>query len=396
MALAREIVGSEGGDTLTGDAGEDDVAEARPVGGITFGPEDVEDDPDLDGIRIVDPLGPSGQEHFVSPEQINDLEARADDLRAGDGVVSPQLAEEIGLLVLSILPGTGHALSAKEAYDAFRAAEAALRDGDIATALLKAAEGTVATTGAIPVIGDTVRLSRAGIRAASILTSVLKRSRRQLRTLPATRGITQKQKRRLAEDLNRKLGDFSESKRIETLRPRNRFRGAAAFRSMSPKRAFEATRWPPVGAPENVFRGMAAVDRLILQVLQRGSDTVPNAMWRGDLPSGQQAISLRWGKPGEGIDFAGGSGVSHIIAKHGVERLEGVFETIAKGKVLPQRPGVTDRILIERGNDIAILLLQSKGKQETWVLSGYERRGRDAFFDLSQLKGPVFFNGPNR
>ena len=115
-------------------------------------------------------------------------------------------------------------------------------------------------------------------------------------------------------------------------------------------------------------------------------------MRRGSLPGGQEGITVRWGKPGAGIDFKGGSGLSHIIAKHGIESVEEVVETIAKGKIVrvPEKP---DRLHIESGNTRATLVVESKGKRETWILSGYTKKKSTSFFNLRQLTGPIYFKG---
>ena len=59
-------------------------------------------------------------------------------------------------------------------------------------------------------------------------------------------------------------------------------------------------------------------------------------MRRSGLPGGQEAITFRWGRPGSGPEFKGGSGLSHIIAKHGIEVMENVVETITKGKIIDE------------------------------------------------------------
>lgn len=100
------------------------------------------------------------------------------------------------------------------------------------------------------------------------------------------------------------LGSFSERQRIQRLKPRNKFRGPGAFASMRPQDAFAATRLPPNGTKENVFRGLAVVDLVIQDSLTKGGARVlRNAMRRSGLPDGQEVITFRWGKPGEGNDM---------------------------------------------------------------------------------------------
>jgi len=84
------------------------------------------------------------------------------------------LRREVGEALLGILPGTGEALEAKEAYHAFQAAREALRRGDLSDAGINAALALVSTAGAVPVIGKgrayvkkAVRLLARGIEAAT-------------------------------------------------------------------------------------------------------------------------------------------------------------------------------------------------------------------------------------
>ena len=115
-------------------------------------------------------------------------------------------------------------------------------------------------------------------------------------------------------------------------------------------------------------------------------------MRRGSLPGGQEGITFRWGKPGAGIDFKGGSGLSHIIAKHGIEVMEDVVETVAKGKIV-RALDKPDRLLLKSGENIAVIALIKEGKRESWLLTGYERKQPNLNFNLRELTGPVFFKG---
>jgi len=114
-------------------------------------------------------------------------------------------------------------------------------------------------------------------------------------------------------------------------------------------------------------------------------------MRRSDLPGGQAAITFQWGKSGAGIDFKGGSGLSHIIAKHGIESVEDVIETIAKGKIVPNpRP---NRVDVLQGKTSVTLALKKFGNRETWVLTGFTKGKATGFFNLRELTGPIFFVG---
>lgn len=137
---------------------------------------------------------------------------------------------------------------------------------------------------------------------------------------------------------------------------------------------------------------MAAVDLVIQDVLAKGPGDLPHAMRRSDLPGGQQGITFFWGEPGNGPFFRGGSGFSHIIAKHGIEQVEEVVETVSKGKIV-RAPDKPDRLFLKRGENLAILKLTRDGNRESWVLTGYERKKFDANFNLRKLTGPIFFKG---
>ena len=88
--------------------------------------------------------------------------------------------------------------------------------------------------------------------------------------------------------------------------------------------------------------------------------------------------------------FAEFEGQSHIIAKHGIESVEDVIETIARGKIVRTRPG---RVNVQLKDTIASLVLESRGKRETWILTGFTKEKPTGFFNLRQLTGPVFFKG---
>ena len=105
-----------------------------------------------------------------------------------------------------------------------------------------------------------------------------------------------------AEQL-KSLGNFSERQRIQRLKPRNEFGRPGAFARMTPERAFEGTRFPPRGSQENAFRGLAAVDLVIQDVLAKGPGIVDKAMRRSGLPGGQAAITFRWGSPSPARPF---------------------------------------------------------------------------------------------
>ena len=90
-----------------------------------------------------------------------------------------------------------------------------------------------------------------------------------------------------------------------------------------------------------------------------------------------------------------GGGLSHVIAKHGVEVIDDLIETIAKGTPIggPIDEKTARVILYHRGHEAILSLYRGEGR-ETWLLSGYKTGPTDINFDLSELKGPLFFK-PN-
>ncbi len=302
--------------------------------------------------------------------------------------VPPEVAEEIGLAVAGMVPGIGEAISAKEAYDAFLLARAGAEDGKLADTLLHGSDAALSAIGAVPLVGNVTRFSKSSYRIARALHRVWGKPVRLGSRLDPTPGPTGRQLR--------KLGNISDEQRLARLRPRNRFRGADAFSRKTPEEALSETHWPPRGPEENVYRGLAAVDMAIKDKLAGGKGIVLNAMRRSDLPKGVKSISLHWGKPGNaGKNYKGGFGLSKIIAKHGLEGVETVLEAVAKGKV--SELADKNKLLINYNNSEIVLTLLKEGKKmaykDTWVLTGFRIGDPEAFFDLSKLRGPLYFRG---
>ena len=93
--------------------------------------------------------------------------------------VPEDVQREVGEALLGILPGTGEAIEAKEAYQAFQAAREALRQGDLSDAGINAALAGVSAAGTVPVLGKApayakkvVRLLARGIDTATDGTSL--------------------------------------------------------------------------------------------------------------------------------------------------------------------------------------------------------------------------------
>ena len=77
--------------------------------------------------------------------------------KAGEDDSSDELIKDVGESVLSLVPGVGNVLSARDAYYAFQAAAKAYEKGDLSEAGIQAALGVVDAVGAIPGPGNLVK-----------------------------------------------------------------------------------------------------------------------------------------------------------------------------------------------------------------------------------------------
>ncbi|MEQ9172972.1 MAG: peptidoglycan-binding domain-containing protein [Rhodospirillales bacterium] len=75
-----------------------------------------------------------------------------------------EVKRKVGEALLGILPGTGEAMEAKDAYDAFQAAREAVRRGDLSDAGINAAMASISTVGAIPLFGKAPAAAKMIIR----------------------------------------------------------------------------------------------------------------------------------------------------------------------------------------------------------------------------------------
>gem|GEM_PF-4869951 len=118
-------------------------------------------------------------------------------------------------------------------------------------------------------------------------------------------------------------------------------------------------------------RGNQAMDRVISK-----HEDVPNAMRRDGLGD----VSFYWGAPGDPArNFAGGHGVSKIIAKRTAEGADGesvakhMVDVIAHGDVGDEYgPTGAERLNITMGDATAVLSRYRYGNRETWLLTGWD------------------------
>jgi len=122
-----------------------------------------------------------------------------------------------------------------------------------------------------------------------------------------------------------------------------------------------------------IEHGKSIIDQMIKDHTDK-----PGAMYRDDVGT----IEFPWGKEGNPKKkYSDGNGISHIIAKRNSEGLNGeeiarmMPEVIVKGEIgdvygTPQG----QRVNIKYGDHEAVLSLYKKGKEETWLLTGWKER----------------------
>ena len=112
-------------------------------------------------------------------------------------------------------------------------------------------------------------------------------------------------------------------------------------------------------------------------------------MFRKDVGS----IAFLFGEPGNpSKKYKKGGGLSHIIAKHGIEVVDDVIETIAKGKLFrKQGPGTGEKIVFSHRGHEAVISFYKGATRQTWLLTGFKTGDTDINFDISQLRAPIFF-----
>lgn len=115
---------------------------------------------------------------------------------------------------------------------------------------------------------------------------------------------------------------------------------------------------------ENIRRGVKCLD-----YATRHKTDVPDAMYRKEVGR----IDFAWGTPGESSkDFQGGSGLSHILAKHGEEDLKRLPVVLAKGKITQHAEA--GKRLVQYGNYTASLVKEKS--RSAWVLTGFSTNRR--------------------
>ncbi|NIA72535.1 hypothetical protein HBA54_28500, partial [Pelagibius litoralis] len=275
----------------------------------------------------------------------------------------PELVE----IIKSIAPGSGEAQSLLDYKDAANRLIERIGEGDVAGARQAAIDTVTYLAGAFPAAGTPVRGARA------------------LGKTSAARGVVKKAKgipsRRPLQVVLEKTPGRNEQGRLRQIRELVKRNVPAGFLDQTAAQAIAKTRFPPRDPRENVRRGLAAADLVIEQALRGEPGVLAEAMFRRDVGS----IAFLFGKPGNPAKkYKKGSGLSHIIAKHGAEVVHDVIETVAKGMVIRRvGQGEGERVVLYfKGHEAALSLFQSENRQ-TWLLTGYKTGISDINFDVS-------------
>jgi hypothetical protein len=115
----------------------------------------------------------------------------------------------------------------------------------------------------------------------------------------------------------------------------------------------------------NVERGRQAVR----YVIEKQTDVV-DAMERPEIGK----IDFIWGEPGTPQKaFLDGYGISHIIAKHGINTLNKIPEVIANGtaRMIDAKGG--ERVWFDHDGYRAVIRLTWDGNKRNWLLTGFEK-----------------------
>ena len=404
---AQDILSGQGAETVTGQADIEEAFEPFLPGDDFDIPTEAYDprgfyrlEEGEDGaVFVFDPEAAAADaRRRIDPRSLDDLtDGFIAVLDAGRDPDDPQW-QQLARLAAEVLPGTGHVLSAREAYIAFKAASTAMQNGDWEEALLKGGEALFNTAGAVPALGDLLRLGKGAVRVANLLVQMGRISGARPMVAAIAQGADglapavrkSKRQRGPVRTLERTPGG-DEARRLLAVRQKALRRMPGGFFEQTAERAFTATGFPPRTAIDNTKRGLAGVDMAIGQALRGERGVVRDAMFR----PGAGSITFYFGAPGNPRrQYRGGSGLSHIIAKHGPEVMQDVVETIAKGTHVLVNRDLGTKMIIQHGRRKAVLVLVEArtGTRGSWLLTGYEKGKPDINFDLSQLRRPIFFN----
>ena len=284
--------------------------------------------------------------------------------------------DELLPLATAVTPVAGERQALRDYFDAADRTERLVRDGRFDEARASLGDTGAALVGVMPLVGAATRASGKGARIAA------KRGKRPGKSgapsaakTPATRLPTTPGGGEAA-----RLAQIKSQRRI-TPQPPGTFDQTA-------EAAFRATAFPPRDAAENIRRGLAAVDKALKKALKGGKGVIQKAMHRDDVGS----IMFLWGEAGDPLNgYRPGFGLSHIIAKHGVEVIEPVLEAIARAAPVPNHL-IGAKVVLEHGGHRVVLSRRFFGKRETWLVTGFMKGpNTDIPTNLNAIAGAFFF-----
>lgn len=106
------------------------------------------------------------------------------------------------------------------------------------------------------------------------------------------------------------------------------------------------------------------------EMLLKGQEEITVKNVRTDLEQygGTNDITLKMGTNDPKTNK--GSGIRHIVGKHGIEALKNAWYTIVYGRIKYYSKN-DNKIRLRNNNDIAILALDDKGAKKTWIITAY-------------------------
>ena len=122
--------------------------------------------------------------------------------------------------------------------------------------------------------------------------------------------------------------------------------------------------------------------------MKGGKGVVHEAMHRDDIGS----IVLLWGKPGKPSNkYKRGYGLSHIIAKHGLEAVEPALEVVARADPVPKHL-LGPKVVLEHGGHTVVVSRVPIGDVDVWLLTAFKiGRHNDIPTNLRMISGPFYF-----
>ena len=142
---------------------------------------------------------------------------------------------------------------------------------------------------------------------------------------------------------------------------------------------------------ENIRNGEEALKQMskMAEYAENPEDIIiENAMYRSDI--GQ--IDFVWGKPGTGPKFKKGYGISHILAKHGVNTALKVVDVIAKGTEYDTQGGnnlQSGQYRLRLFYDGYTVVLSKDTNTKHWILTAWDNNKETAVYATVEGNGSI-------